>query len=56
VSPVIIGLRITALLVTIVVIPALWRLMLWLPWQADCLIAAASSLAFAYAFEREEGS
>jgi hypothetical protein len=28
------------------------RIMLWLPWQADCAIAAASALAFAYRFER----
>ena len=31
----------------------LWRLMLWLPWQADCVMAAVAVLTFAYKFERE---
>jgi len=35
-------------------VPLLWRLMLWLPWQIDCLLALAGSLAFAYRFERGE--
>jgi hypothetical protein len=51
---VVLGLRILALLVVIVVVPILWRLMLWLPWQVDCLIAAAAAFAFAYTFERED--
>jgi hypothetical protein len=51
---VVLGLRILALLVIVVVVPLLWRLMLWLPWQMDCLIAAAAAFAFAYKFERED--
>jgi hypothetical protein len=49
----VIGIRIVAVLLMIVVVPLLWRLMLWLPWQADCAIAVIASLAFAYRFERE---
>jgi hypothetical protein len=51
---VVLGLRFLALLVIVVVVPLLWRLMLWLPWQMDCLIAAAAAFAFAYKFERED--
>jgi hypothetical protein len=51
---VVLGLRILAVLVIMFVVPILWRLMLWLPWQVDCLIAAAAAFAFAYTFERED--
>jgi hypothetical protein len=46
-------LRLGAILLILIVVPLLWRLMQWLPWQADCLIATASAFAFAYRFERE---
>jgi hypothetical protein len=46
--------RIFAVLLTIAVIPLLWRLMLWLRWPMDCLIAGTAAFAFAYRFEREE--
>ena len=51
---VVLGLRIVAVLAVIVLVPLIWRLMLWLPWQADCVIAAAAAFAFAYKFERED--
>jgi hypothetical protein len=51
---IVLGLRIAAGLAIILIVPLLWRLMLWLPWQADCAIAMAASFAFAYAFERED--
>ena len=51
---VVLGLRIVAALAVIVLVPLIWRLMLWLPWQADCVIAAAAAFAFAYKFERED--
>ena len=50
----ILALRGTAILSVILIVPILWRVMLWLPWQVDCLIAAAAACAFAYKFEREE--
>jgi len=50
---IVLGLRLIAILVVLVVVPLLWRIMSWLPWQVDCLVAAASALAFAYRFERE---
>jgi hypothetical protein len=50
----VVALRLAAILVTVIIVPLLWRLMLWLPWQIDCLIAVAGALAFAYRFEREE--
>jgi hypothetical protein len=46
-------LRILAILGIIVIVPLMWRLMLWLPWQVDCAIATAAAFAFAYRFERE---
>jgi hypothetical protein len=49
----VLALRLSALIAIILVVPLLWRLMLWLPWQVDCVIAAAGAFAFAYAFERE---
>jgi hypothetical protein len=36
----------------VVTVSLLWHLMTVLPWQVDCVIAAASALAFAYKFER----
>ena len=51
---VVIAVRLGAILLIVIVVPLIWRLMLWLPWQIDCLIAAAGSFAFAYHFEREE--
>ena len=50
---VIIIIRLAALVVVIVGVATLWNFMLWLPWQVDCLLAAAAALAFAYRFERE---
>jgi hypothetical protein len=47
-------LRVGAILLIVIVVPLLWRLMRWLPWQADCVIAAAAAFAFAYRFERED--
>jgi len=46
--------RLGALLLVIIVVPLLWRLMLWLPWQIDCVIATAAAFAFAYRFEHED--
>ena len=50
---IVVGLRLAAIVVMIASVYLLSRVMLWLPWEADCLIAAASALAFAYRFERE---
>ena len=50
----VLALRALAILAIIVVVPLLWRLMLWLPWQLDCVLATAAAFAFAYTFEREE--
>jgi hypothetical protein len=50
----IIGIRLAAVAVVAIVVPLLWKALLWLPWQADCGIAAASAFAFAYVFERED--
>ena len=47
-------LRFGAALSVVIVVPVLWRVMSWLPWQIDCLIAAAAALAFAYRFERTQ--
>ena len=49
----ILGLRLLAVVVMIAVVSLMWRVMAILPWQVDCLIAAAAALAFAYRFERE---
>ena len=51
---VVLTLRILAVLAIILVVPLLWRLMLWLPWQVDCVIAAIAAFAFAYKFEGED--
>ena len=51
---VVISLRIAAILLVILIVPLLWRFMLWLPWQVDCVLATAAAFAFAYKFEREE--
>ena len=48
------AIRVAALMVMIASVAALWNFMLWLPWQADCVLATATALAFAYKFEREE--
>jgi hypothetical protein len=50
----IIVMRMSALIVLIASVGALWNLMSWLPWQIDGLIAAAAALAFAYRYERED--
>jgi hypothetical protein len=50
---IVISLRLGAVALMIVSIYLLSRIMLWLPWEADCVIAAACALAFAYRFERE---
>ena len=50
----IIAIRIAAVIVMIASVASLWNLMLWLPWQADCVLATAAAFAFAYIFEREE--
>ena len=49
----ILGLRLTALALMAILVGLLWRVMAWLPWQVDCLIAAAAAGGFAYRFERE---
>ncbi len=35
------GLRLAAILEIILIVPLIWRAMLWLPWHLDCLIAAS---------------
>jgi len=50
----VLGIRLAAVLLIIIVVPLLWRAMLWLPWQVDCVIAAAAALAFAYTFEHQD--
>jgi hypothetical protein len=50
---IVISLRLGAVTLMIATVYLLSRVMLWLPWQADCVIAAAAALAFAYRFERE---
>jgi hypothetical protein len=45
--------RLVAILSVIIIVPLLWQIMKWLPWQADCAIALTAALAFAYRFERE---
>ena len=50
---IVVGLRLAAIVVMIASVYLLSRVMLWLPWEADCVIAAAAALAFAYGFERE---
>ena len=50
---IILSLRIGAVLLMIGVVYLLNRLMLWLPWQADCVVAATAALLFAYRFERK---
>ena len=53
-DPVIITIRILAVIVMIASVAALCNFMLWLPWQIDCVIAAGAAYAFAYRFERED--
>jgi hypothetical protein len=50
----IVTIRVAAVIVMIASVAALWNFMLWLPWQADCVIAMAAAFAFAYKFERLE--
>lgn len=50
---IILGLRLGAVALMISTACLLSSLMLWLSWQADCAIAAAAALAFAYRFEQE---
>ncbi len=50
----IVTLRMFAIVAMIASVTALWKFMLWLPWQVDCVLAAAAAFAFAYKFEREE--
>jgi hypothetical protein len=50
---IVISIRIAAILFVILTVPLLWRLMLWLPWQADCILAMGAAFAYAYKFERE---
>ena len=50
----IVVIRLAAVVVMIASVVALWNFMLWLPWQADCVLATAAAFAFAYKFEREE--
>ena len=50
----ILAIRVAALVVLIATVAALWNFMLWLPWQIDCVLAAAAAFAFAYKFERSE--
>jgi chromate transport protein ChrA len=53
---IVISLRLAAAAVMIASVYLLSRVMLWLPWEVDCVIAAAAALAFAYRFEREASS
>jgi|EndMetStandDraft_4_1072995.scaffolds.fasta_scaffold600510_2 hypothetical protein len=50
----VLALRLLACLAIIIAVPLMWRLMLWLPWQLDCVLATSAAFAFAYTFEREE--
>ena len=50
---IILGLRLLAVTVMVIVVAVLWRIMAWLPWQVDCVLAAAAAGGFAYRFERE---
>jgi hypothetical protein len=50
----IVAMRLAAVVVMIASVTALWNVMLWLSWQADCVLATAAAFAFAYKFEREE--
>ena len=37
---IIVSLRIAAIITAAVIVMALWHLMLWMPWQLDCVMAA----------------
>ena len=50
---IVVSLRLGAVALMVVTVYLLNRVMLWLPWQVDCVIAMAAALAFAYRFERE---
>jgi hypothetical protein len=49
-------LRLGAIVLITALVPLLARLMLWLPWEADCMLAGAAALAFAYRFEQNVGA
>ena len=51
-----ITMRLAAIVVMIASVAAIWNFMLWLPWQVDCALATAAAFAFAYVFEREDGT
>ena len=48
------AIRLAAVILIVIVVPLLWRIMIRLPWQIDCVIATVSAFAFAYAFEHED--
>jgi hypothetical protein len=50
---IIILLRLTAVFIVVFGIPLLWRVMMHLTWQVDCVIAAVASVLFAYKFEQQ---
>jgi hypothetical protein len=41
---------------TTLVLVLVWRMLAVLPWVVDALIAGAACLAFAYWFERQDGT
>ena len=47
------ALRLTGLIIVLAVAFALLRVMAWLPWQVDAVLAALAVLAFAYWYEGE---
>ena len=49
-----VAIRVMALVATAATVAALWNIMVWLPWQADCALSASAAFAFAYAFDRGE--
>jgi hypothetical protein len=52
----IVGLRIGLGTAAVLVLVLLGYLMRWLPWQADCLLAAVVVLAYASYFERDQAA
>jgi hypothetical protein len=51
-STLVVGLRLTALVIGAMVVAMTWKAMSLLPWEADALIAVTASLAWAHKFER----
>ena len=47
-----VAIRLAAVIVMIASVATLWNVMLWLPWQIDCLLATTAAFAFAHRFER----